>query len=211
MTPRPILTPEWYARDVVLVARALLGARLVRLLDGQRVSGMIVETEAYRGEEDLACHARHGRTPRTEVMYGPPGRAYVYFTYGMHWLLNAVCGPEGYPAAVLIRAIVPLEGGQLIADRRSGVRPQHWTDGPAKITRALDIARPLNGADLTSTAAGLWIEKGIAIPKAWVRSGPRVGIEGVPSPWREMPWRFIADLPKEHLHTGDGLGNGDSG
>ena len=205
MTPRPILTPEWYARDVVLVARALLGARLVRLLDGQRVSGMIVETEAYRGEEDLACHARAGRTARTEVMYGPPGRAYVYFTYGMHWLLNAVCGPEGYPAAVLIRAIVPLEGGQLIAKRRPGVRPQHWTDGPAKITRALGIARPLNGADLTSTAAGLWIEKGIAIPKAWVRSGPRVGIEGVPSPWREMPWRFNADLPQEHLHVKDDL------
>ena len=91
------------------VARDLLGQRLVRLLNGQRVSGLILEAEAYDGESDLACHARSGRTERNSMMYGDAGHAYIYFTYGMHWMLNCVCGPAGYPAAVLLRAILPLE------------------------------------------------------------------------------------------------------
>jgi DNA-3-methyladenine glycosylase len=99
-----MLTHEFYNRPTLTVARELLGARLVRLLDGVRLAGVITETEAYVGEADLGCHAKAGRTPRTTVMYGPPGRAYVYFTYGMHWLLNAVTEAEGFPAAVLIRA-----------------------------------------------------------------------------------------------------------
>ena len=172
------------------VARGLLGMRLVRLLEGQRISGVIVEAEAYDGEADLACHARAGRTPRTEVMYGPPGRAYIYFTYGMHWCLNCVTGPQGYPAAVLLRAIWPEEGLELIAARRAG-RPQpEWCNGPAKLTQALGIDGRLNGIDLTSIQAGLWIEAGQPAAEANVSVGPRVGIQNVPEPWRSKPWRF---------------------
>lgn len=192
-----ILSQAWYSRDVVEVARDMLGMRLVRLLDDRRISGIIVEAEAYRGEEDLACHAKAGRTPRTEVMYGPSGRAYVYFTYGMHWMLNAVCGEPGYPAAVLIRAILPLEGIETIAAARSGVPPARWADGPAKLTRALHIDKTLNGADLTSEAYHLWIEEDLPIADKWVVTGPRVGIAGVPEPWKSLPWRFKAQLPKD--------------
>lgn len=164
--------------------------RLVRQLDGTRLSGTIVETEAYRGEEDLACHARCGRTARNAVMYGPPGRAYVYFTYGMHWCLNAVTGPEGYPAAVLIRALVPLEGQEVIAARRAGVKPAQWTDGPAKLTRALAIDGSLNGCDLSDPASGLWIEPGQPPAAGDILCAPRVGLHNVPEPWKSMPWNF---------------------
>ena len=187
---RVILPPAFYDRPVVQVAHSLLGMRLVRLLDGQRVSGLIVEAEAYDGEADLACHARAGRTPRTEVMYGPPGRAYVYFTYGMHWCLNCVTGPEGYPAAVLLRAIRPVEGLELIAARRGGRSQAEWCNGPGKLTQALEIDGILNGVDLTVVQGGLWIEAGQPAADESVLVGPRVGIKNVPEPWRSQPWRY---------------------
>src|SRR5512137_1123151 len=108
------LPVRFYNRPTLMVARELLGSRLVRILNGQRLVGKIVETEAYIGESDLGCHAKAGRTARTEVMYGRAGIAYVYFTYGMHWMLNAVTEIEGFLAAVLIRAIRPLEGVEII-------------------------------------------------------------------------------------------------
>ncbi|TLN01467.1 DNA-3-methyladenine glycosylase, partial [bacterium] len=169
---------------------ALLGARLVRQLDGVEIAGIITEVEAYRGEEDLACHARAGRTPRTAVMYGPPGRAYVYFTYGMHWMLNVVCMPEGSPSAILVRAIQPVSGLETIAARRSGVAAAHWTDGPAKLCRALSIDRALNGCDLTDPAGGLWIEPGQAVTTQAIHTSPRIGINYAPEPWKSQPWRF---------------------
>jgi len=178
----------------VQVARDLLGMRLVRLLGGQRISGLIVETEAYDGEADLACHARAGLTRRTEVMYGPPGRAYVYFTYGMHWCLNCVSGPEGYPAAVLLRAIQPEEGLDLIAARRAGRPQSEWCNGPGKLTQALGIDGVLNGVDLTSTPGGLWIEASQPAAEESVLVGPRVGIQNVPEPWRSKAWRFRYEL-----------------
>ncbi|MEZ0394826.1 MAG: DNA-3-methyladenine glycosylase [Anaerolineales bacterium] len=185
-----VLPATFYARPTLTVARQLLGARLVRLLDGVRLAGLITETEAYIGEADLGCHARAGRTKRTEVMYGPPGRAYVYFTYGMHWCLNAVTEAEGFPAAVLIRAIRPIEGVEIIAARRRGGD----TDGPAKLTQALGIDGSLNGADLCSPAGGLWIEAGESVPDQAVTIGPRVGLYTVPEPWKSQPWRFRARL-----------------
>lgn len=184
------LPPDFYDRDALSAARDLLGQRLVRCLDGRRISGIITEVEAYRGEEDLACHARAGRTPRTEVMYGEPGLAYVYFTYGMHWLLNAVCGPAGFPAAVLIRAIRPLEGVDVIAANRPNVKPAQWTNGPGKICRALQIDGSENGRPLTAVESGLWVEPGEPVLDEQVRTGPRVGIDSVPEPWLSMPWRF---------------------
>jgi DNA-3-methyladenine glycosylase len=189
------LPRAFYARPTLEVARDLLGCVLVRTLpDGQRLSGRIVETEAYIGEEDQACHARAGRTPRTEIMYGPPGRAYIYFTYGMHWLLNAVTEPEGQPAAVLIRALEPLDGLEHIATRRPGRARLEWTSGPARLTAALGIDGALHGTDLS--AGPLCITAAPPVPDPAVRTGPRVGINNVPEPWRSLPWRFYqADCP----------------
>jgi DNA-3-methyladenine glycosylase len=180
------LATEFFARPTLTVGRELLGMCLVRMVDGTRLSGIITETEAYIGEDDLACHARAGRTPRTQIMYGRAGIAYVYFTYGMHWLLNAVTEGEGFPAAVLIRAIEPHEAADLIRVRRKG----RGTDGPAKLTQALLIDGSLNGADLTTPTDGLWIETGDPVPISRVTIGPRVGLYTVPEPWKSMPWRF---------------------
>ncbi len=177
---------SFYNRPTLIVARELLGARLVRILDGQRLAGIITEVEAYIGEEDLGCHAHAGKTKRNAVMYGPPGHAYVYFTYGMHWMLNAVTEAEGFPAAVLIRAIKPVEGVEIIAVRRNG----RDTHGPAKLTQALGIDGALNGVSLCDPAAGLWIEAGASIPDEAVTIGPRVGLYTVPEPWKSKPWRF---------------------
>jgi DNA-3-methyladenine glycosylase len=190
MSLSPVVEELFYNRPAVEVARDLLGMRLVRILDGIRISGTIIETEAYAGEYDLACHARAGLTKRTAVMYGPPGRAYVYFTYGMHWLLNAVCLAEGDPAAVLIRAIEPEEGLDAIAARRNGQPPARWTDGPGKICQALGIDGSLNGVNLSIPSHGLWIEMGTTILDEQVRSGPRVGLGNTPEPWKSVPWRY---------------------
>ncbi len=192
---RKTLPQDFYNRPTLTVARELLGARLVRILpeghrdgvDGARLVGIITETEAYIGETDLGCHAKAGKTPRTQVMYGPPGRAYVYFTYGHHWMLNTVTEAEGFPAAVLIRAIQPLEGVDVMLARRSG----RDTAGPGKLTQALGIDKSLNAVDLTSTTAGLWIEPGQPVPDESVTIGPRVGLYSVPEPWKGMPWRFL--------------------
>ena len=184
------LSRDFYRRPALVVARQLLGARLVRIHDGFRLSGFITETEAYVGEEDLGCHAKAGRTARTAIMYGPPGHAYVYFTYGMHWLLNAVTGEVGSPAAVLIRAIVPDEGIEMMSERRA--RPGF--DGPAKLTQALAIGGPDNGADLTRKDSRLRIEPGMTVPGRRVTRGPRVGLYRVPEPWKSKPWRFLARL-----------------
>jgi len=185
------LPPDFYEQPTLTVARQLLGARLVRILDGKRLDGIITETEAYIGEDDLACHARAGRTPRTRVMYGPPGRAYVYFTYGMHWMLNAVTGAEGFPAAVLIRAVKVVSGRELVAVRRPNVKCAAWADGPAKLTRAFGIDGTQNELDLTDSASGLWIESGLVISDANVTIGPRVGLYSVPEPSKSLPWRFL--------------------
>lgn len=170
-----------------MTARALIGARLVRILDGERLSGWITETEAYLGEQDLACHARHGRTKRTAVMYGPPGHAYVYFTYGSHWMLNVVTEPVDSPAAVLIRALQPVEGEARMRERRGG----RDTFGPGKLCQALGIDGSLNGTDLTQRLGGLWIEPGVQVPARSVTIGPRVGLNTTPEPWFSMPWRFL--------------------
>lgn len=198
-----ILPRSFFERTSTEVARDLLGKRLVRREGGLRLVGLILETEAYQGEQDLACHARAGLTPRTRVMYGPPGFAYVYFTYGAHWMLNVVTEPENHPSAVLIRAIHPVEGLERISQlrplpkNRSLPTPNHsvvpgWTDGPAKLTQALAIDGHFNGVDLCSQASALWIETGIDLPEADVSTGPRIGIDSVPEPWKSMPWRFLA-------------------
>jgi len=192
MTSASRLERQFFDRPAVQVARELLGKRLVKLEDGQRLAGIIVEAEAYRGEDDLACHAHVGYTPRTRVLYGPPGHAYVYFTYGNYWMLNFVAEREGFPAAVLIRGIVPEQGIEIMAARRPGVPPKHWTDGPGKICIALAINKAQNEADLCIAGAELFVEQGVAIPDECVTSGPRVGLNNTPEPWKSIPWRFLA-------------------
>jgi DNA-3-methyladenine glycosylase len=186
------LERQFFNRPTLQVARDLLGTRLVRQENGERTAGIIVETEAYIGEQDLGCHASAGYTPRTQVMYGPPGHAYVYFTYGMHWMLNFVTEAEGSPAAVLIRGIVPTEGIKRIAARRAGRVQADWTNGPGKICMALAINREQNGADLCAPNAELFVEYGVNISASSVTNSPRVGLNSVPEPWKSVPWRFLA-------------------
>ena len=199
------LDRSFFDRPTLEVARDVLGMRLVRIENGQRLSGVITEAEAYIGESDLGCHAHVGRTPRTQVMYGPPGHAYVYFTYGMHWMLNFVTEREGFPAAVLIRALHPLEGLETIAARRAPQPPALWTDGPAKITKALNIHRLHNGIDLCDPQAEIFVEIGTSIPDQNVTNSPRVGLNSVPEPWKSIPWRFVVKsfFDAEHVENAE--------
>jgi DNA-3-methyladenine glycosylase len=183
------LSRDFFAHDTLTVARALLGQRLVRLLNGERLVGRIVEVEAYVGEDDQASHAHPGRTSRNAPMYGPPGHAYVYFIYGMHHCLNVVTGREGYPAAVLIRALEPLEGIEEMRARRNGRPDEQLTSGPARLCQALGIDRGFDGANLCAPDALLFLEEGVSIPDKAVATGPRVGVRG-DEVALTVPWRF---------------------
>jgi DNA-3-methyladenine glycosylase len=189
------LTPfkrSFFNRPATEVACELLGAQLTRVVDGHCMCGVISEAEAYLGEDDLGCHAHAGKTRRNAVMYGPPGFAYVYFTYGMHWMLNAVTGAEDSPAAVLIRAIRPLVGQDwMAANRPHLVGKPHWLDGPAKLTQALAIDGTLNGIDLCNPDSGLFLSAGTAIARQHILTTPRIGLNSVPEPWKSIPWRFM--------------------
>jgi DNA-3-methyladenine glycosylase len=196
------LSRSFYNRSTLTVARDLVGARLIRILDGRKLVGLITETEAYISQKDLACHAKAGLTPRTAVMFGEPGHAYVYFTYGNHWMLNVVTERAGFPAAVLIRAIQPLEGLEVMLERRNG----RDTFGPGKLCQAMGITKSDNGVDLTKRSGDLWIEAGFKVPNSLVTKGPRVGLNNTPEPWLSKPWRFLVKgwkIPNEeiaHLH-----------
>ncbi|HEX6385349.1 MAG TPA: DNA-3-methyladenine glycosylase [Anaerolineae bacterium] len=190
------LEQAFYARTAREVAVDLLGKRLVRQLDGGRLAGRIVETEAYcdTDERDLACHgdrANQGRpTTRSAIMFGPAGCAYVYFTYGMHWMFNVVTGETGKANAVLIRALEPLEGEATIARLRNGRSRWQWTSGPARLAQALAIDSSLNGANLCDPEGVIWIEDAPPVDPAVICSGPRIGLGQTPEPWLSMPWRF---------------------
>lgn len=193
-----VLSQDFFLLPATRVAPALLGKLLLRRSDEGWSGGLITEAEAYLGEDDLGCHARAGLTPRTRVMYGPPGRAYVYFNYGMHWMLNAVTGEMGYPAAVLIRAIYPLVGQPILAARRpTGYRPsaanlqKGWTDGPAKLCQALGVDGSLNDTNLCDPAGSLLLaDCGIALSPDQNETSARIGLFTAPEPWKSIPWRF---------------------
>jgi DNA-3-methyladenine glycosylase len=178
----------FYARDTVTVARALLGQRLVRVLDFRRLSGLICEVEAYGGPDDQASHA-YRRTARSAIMYGPPGIAYVYFVYGMHHCLNAVAECDGQPGAVLIRSLVPLEGIALFRQNRPGASDRCLADGPGKLCQALGITRAQNGADLTSNTE-LFITAGESVTGQDITITPRIGVRG-DAETGSRPWRFV--------------------
>ena len=190
------LPREFYTRsNVVTVARELLGKLLVvPAPNGTRVSGRIVEVEAYRGPQDRAAHSYGGRrTKRTETMYGIGGTVYVFFVYGMYYQFNVVTNDVDAPQAVLIRALEPVEGIELMRRRRHGQPDHNLTNGPGKLCIALDIDRKLDAADLLGER--VWLEGARNIPRSQIASGPRIGIDYAEE-WKDKPWRFwIKDNP----------------
>ena len=168
-----ILNQPFFNRPTLTVARELLGKHLVRSHKGKQISALITEVEAYNGPDDLACHASRGRTKRTEVMFGPAGHFYLYFIYGMYWMLNVVTGPKNFPAAVLIRGV------------------GDW-NGPGKLTKALEITKDLNGKRIEKSS-GLWIEDcGMTVSKDAVKRMPRIGVDYAGA-CAKKPYRFILD------------------
>jgi DNA-3-methyladenine glycosylase len=187
---------DFYTTDPVTLARALLGKRLVRVLDGDRLSGRIVEAEAYLGPPDLAAHSRGGhRSARNDSMYQRPGTAYVYFTYGMHYCFNVVCGPRddpGSPVAVLIRALEPVEGIERMREHRAKApREIDLCSGPAKLCQALAIDRAFDGADLVESAA-LFVEDDGSRPigDSDILAARRIGV-GYAGAWAQKELRFL--------------------
>jgi DNA-3-methyladenine glycosylase len=189
---RPIDT-ALVSTDAATTAQALLGTLLVRDDGAGRRVGRIVETEAYAGPADRASHARAGRTPRTAVMFGPPGHAYVYLVYGMHHCLNVVCGPDGQAAAVLIRALEPVEGLERMRECRGRTAGpvKRTAAGPARACQALGVDRTLSGLDLLSDPR-LWLAADPAgtVAGAEIVSGPRIGVGYAGPEWAARPWRF---------------------
>ena len=181
------LARDFFARPTLTVARELLGCRLVRRLGDIQMSGLITETEAYVGEDDKACHAAVGRTVRNTVMYSEPGHLYVYLIYGMHHCLNIVTETAGYPAAALIRGLVPDTGIQHMRRHRAGRPDRELTNGPGKICAALKINLRHNGLDLV-TNPNIFIELGQPVTNECVESTPRIRVSGddraVTAPWR---------------------------
>lgn len=187
-TDRTPLAREFFDRPVLEVAPDLLGRSLVRNTPDGPIELRLTEVEAYAGEIDPGSHAFRGRTPRNEVMFGPPGHAYVYFTYGMWYCLNAVCGPEGKASGVLLRAGEITDGTELARVRRPTARKDgELARGPARLATALGVDRALNGTDLCAPPdAPLRLLTGTPIRDDQVRSGPRTGVagEGAVHPWR---------------------------
>lgn len=193
MKPMPAVSKlprEFYTRtNVLTIARDLLGKLLVvPAADGTRVSGMIVETEAYRGPLDRASHAYGGkRTKRTETMYGAGGTVYIFFVYGMYNQFNIVTNGEDVPHAILIRALQPIEGIELMRRRRHGQPDHNLTNGPGKLCIAMGIDRRFDRADLLGSK--VWLETGEKIFPRQIASGPRIGIDYAQG-WVDKPWRF---------------------
>lgn len=189
-----ILGKSFYENDdVVEVSKKLLGKILCTQFGDVFTSGIITETEAYCGRNDKACHANNGkRTPRTEVMFGEPGHAYIYLCYGIHHLFNVVTNKKGLADAVLIRGVKPLEGIEKMKLRRSTKNVKHLSDGPGKLTQALGITTELNETNLLSSP--VWIEeRGISIPPDKIKATKRIGIDYAEED-ANKPWRFIVNL-----------------
>lgn len=185
---------EFFEQPTTQVARGLLGQRLVLISPhDRRLSGLITEVEAYVGREDLACHARVGKTKRNAAMWGPAGHLYVFFTYGVHWMLNFVTEGDGFPAAVLIRGMWPQEGLEEMFMNRPVAGIEGLANGPAKLCQALGIEGSWDGVDMCSDNACLFVEKTTAVDDSFVTTSPRVGLNNVPEPWKSKPWRYQVD------------------
>ncbi len=181
MATKKALPLSFFNRPTVVVAKTLLGKYLVRRYRGKTIALMVTEVEAYDGPRDMASHASRGRTPRNELMFDEAGHFYVYFTYGMHWLVNIVTGPRGYPAAVLIRA-------GAYEDSRTGTLCH--VHGPARITKFLHIGGALNGKR-TSKGNGLWLEdRGVKIPRKAIAARKRIGVDYAGPAWANKKYNF---------------------
>jgi len=198
------LPQSFFARGARVVARELLGKQLVRQVNGRFLSGIVVETEAYCDADvpDLACHADRANkgnpTARTAVMFGSAGHAYVYFTYGIHWMFNVVTGREGEANAVLIRALEPVDGMEMMMENRNGRSHKELTNGPAKLAQAFAIDKSLNGANLCQPDGVIWFAEASAdaptVDSNRICTGPRIGMGKTPEPWFSIPWRYwLAD------------------
>jgi DNA-3-methyladenine glycosylase len=191
------LPAKFYDRNTEQVARDLLGAVLRCTTSDGVASGRIVETEAYLGEHDLACHAAAGLTARTRWLYGAPGTAYVYFIYGVHWCFNAVTRAVGSPSAVLVRALEPLEGVELMRERRGVAHDRDLTNGPGKLCEALGITGALNGLPLQESP--IEILRGEPVADARVQVTPRIGITKSaewPLRWLVRDSPYVSKTPK---------------
>jgi len=178
--------------DVLHICRSLIGKVLVSHMDGLKTSGIIVEAEAYRGPDDRACHAyANRRTPRTEVMYGAGGVAYIYICYGIHHLFNVVTGPEGHAHAVLIRALEPLEGTGIMMERRKlNHADPRLTRGPGALSVAMGLISSFSGHSLIQNSSLIYIEdRQIVIPENLILAGPRIGVENA-GECAQWPWRY---------------------
>jgi DNA-3-methyladenine glycosylase len=173
---KKILNQKFFNRDTLKVAEELIGKYLVIKKGNINKSTMIIEVEAYDGPNDKACHAYKGKTERNKVMFGPPGYWYVYLVYGMHWMLNIVTGPEGYPGAILIRGVKDI-------------------DGPGKLTKSMGINNRFNNKP-AKIETGLWIEdRGVNIRKKDIKKIPRIGVDYAKE-WADKPYRFVLDENK---------------
>jgi len=187
MVQNPLPKTFYSNPDVVDAARRFLGKKLFSYIDGELCSGIITETEAYCGRNDKACHANNGlRTKRTEIMYGEPGHAYIYLCYGIHHLFNIVTNKEGLADAVLVRAVRPLEGIEVMKERRGTQQTENLTNGPGKWTQAFGITTELNKGSLS--APPVWIEESEIIPKS-ILATPRIGISYAGEDAKRL-WRF---------------------
>ncbi len=198
-----ILREKFFNRPTLIVAKELLGKYLVRKVNGREICGMITEIEAYDGFHDKASHASRGKTERNKIMFGPAGHWYIYFTYGMHWILNIITREEGYPAAVLIRGVLlkegpaPLEAGRPEAAVAVPLAGRPLT-GPARVTKYFKIDNKLNGEKANKAspfgklrAGGLWIEdRGIKIPRSKIKRSPRIGVHYAGPVWAGKLHRF---------------------
>lgn len=188
------LTKDFFNRSTLRVAKELLGKILVRKIGRKEIRAMITETEAYRGSQDLASHASKGRTKRTEIMFGPPGHAYVYLIYGMYYCLNIVTEKENYPAAVLIRGVslrrpVGSENHKLRKLKTVNCKLETDLNGPGKLCRFLKIDKALNGEDLIGSGK-LWVEEGIKLKPQQIGRTKRIGIDYAGS-YKDKLWRFF--------------------
>jgi DNA-3-methyladenine glycosylase len=184
VTARP-----FFDRPVLDVARDLLGRIFVHEVEGAAVAVRLTEVEAYAGGHDPASHAFRGPTARNAVMFGPGGHAYVYFTYGMHYCVNLVCGPEGAASAVLLRAGEVVAGADVARGRRGDAADRDLARGPARLTKALGIDRACNGADVSAAGSPLRLHAGTPVGNDLVRRGPRVGVNAA----HDLPWRMWVD------------------
>jgi DNA-3-methyladenine glycosylase len=192
------LPRAFFARDVLTVAPALLGATVSHA----GVSIRLTEVEAYAGERDPGSHAFRGPTPRTSVMFGPAGHLYVYFTYGMHWCANIVCGEDGAASAILLRAGEVVDGEDVAASRREGVRRRDWARGPARLATTLGLDGAQTGVDACGPDSAVAFHAPRAhVEPSSVRSGPRVGVAGAGGDAQAHPWRFwLANEPSVSVY-----------